>query len=157
MNLFVLDTDPYEAARFHCDKHVVKMTLEAAQLLSTAHRLNGNAYPQVYKSTHIHHPCTKWVCKSSANYQWGYEYFRCLAAEYTYRYDKIHKSWHKLGILLSNTPNLIPIDDLTPFALAMPDKYKQADPVKSYRAYYIGDKSRMFKFTHRRIPHWIQE
>lgn len=39
MNIFVLHQNPYEAARQHCDKHVVKMILEYGQLLSTAHRL----------------------------------------------------------------------------------------------------------------------
>ena len=39
MNIFFLDKDPRECARQHCDKHVVKMVIETAQLLSTAHRL----------------------------------------------------------------------------------------------------------------------
>lgn len=45
MNIFVLDRDPYIAASYHCDKHVVKMICEYAQLLSTAHRqLDGTAH-----------------------------------------------------------------------------------------------------------------
>lgn len=39
MNIFVLDQHPRIAAEMHCDKHVVKMILEYAQLLSAAHRL----------------------------------------------------------------------------------------------------------------------
>jgi len=39
MNVFYLDRNPITAAQMHCDKHVVKMILEYAQLLSTAHRL----------------------------------------------------------------------------------------------------------------------
>lgn len=39
MNIFALHNDPAEAARMHLDKHVVKMVVEYAQLLSTAHRL----------------------------------------------------------------------------------------------------------------------
>lgn len=39
MNIFVLNQNPFDAARDHCDKHVVKMILEYAQMLSTAHRL----------------------------------------------------------------------------------------------------------------------
>ena len=43
MNIFYLDTRPKEAAMMHCDKHCVKMILETAQLLSTAHReLDGD-------------------------------------------------------------------------------------------------------------------
>lgn len=39
MNIFYLSKDPELAAQYHCDKHVVKMIIEYAQLLSTAHRL----------------------------------------------------------------------------------------------------------------------
>ena len=39
MNIFVLDNDPDTAARMMCDKHVVKMIVESAQMLSTAHRV----------------------------------------------------------------------------------------------------------------------
>ena len=39
MNIFVLDKDPVKAAQYQCDKHVVKMIVESAQMLSTAHRL----------------------------------------------------------------------------------------------------------------------
>lgn len=43
MNIFYLDKDPIIAAQQHCDKHVVKMIVEYAQMLSTAHRiLDGN-------------------------------------------------------------------------------------------------------------------
>ena len=35
MNIFVLDTNPITAAQMQCDKHVVKMVLETAQILST--------------------------------------------------------------------------------------------------------------------------
>ena len=37
MNLFVLSANPKEAAQAHGDKHVVKMILEACQMLYTAH------------------------------------------------------------------------------------------------------------------------
>jgi hypothetical protein len=39
MNLFFLSRNPREAAQAHCNRHVVKMVLETAQLLSTAHRV----------------------------------------------------------------------------------------------------------------------
>jgi hypothetical protein len=39
MNIFVLDQNPFVAARYHCDRHVCKMILEYAQMMSTAHRL----------------------------------------------------------------------------------------------------------------------
>lgn len=41
MNIFVLDTDPEIAAILHCDKHIVKMPLETAQMLCTIAALKG--------------------------------------------------------------------------------------------------------------------
>ena len=37
MNIFILDEDIDKCAEYHVDKHVVKMILESAQLLCTAH------------------------------------------------------------------------------------------------------------------------
>ena len=39
MNIFYLHKDPDICAEYHCDKHVLKMIIEYAQLLSTAHRM----------------------------------------------------------------------------------------------------------------------
>ena len=39
MNIFALSTDPIQSAEMMCDKHIVKMVIETAQLLSTAHRM----------------------------------------------------------------------------------------------------------------------
>ena len=49
MNIFYLDRDPKIAAQLACDKHVVKMILESAQMLCTAHRvLDGDDYADRY-------------------------------------------------------------------------------------------------------------
>jgi hypothetical protein len=45
MNLFILHLDPQQAAKYHADKHVVKMLLEACQLLYGVHWVL--AYPQL--------------------------------------------------------------------------------------------------------------
>ena len=37
MNIFYLDSDPVKAAQIQYNKHVVKMILESAQMLCTAH------------------------------------------------------------------------------------------------------------------------
>ena len=51
MNIFVLDENPWAAARMHCDKHVPKIIVESAQMLSTAHRiLDGKEYLATSKS-----------------------------------------------------------------------------------------------------------
>jgi hypothetical protein len=45
MNIFYLDRHPKTCAEMHLDKHVVKMIIEYAQLMSTAHRvLDGEEY-----------------------------------------------------------------------------------------------------------------
>lgn len=158
MNLFVLDTNPLRAARMQCDTHVVKMTLEAAQLLSTCHRLLGSdADGWAYQITHEHHPCRKWVSECTANYRWAYQYFKGCAREYTYRYGKVHRSWRILADPLSKPPTGLPRRaERTPFALAMPDKYKQPDAVAAYRAYYLGDKADLLLYTRRQRPEWME-
>ena len=86
MNIFILDEDPVQAARMQCDKHVVKMPLESAQMLSVAHRvLDYDTLPtdsKIYKIAHEHHPCTRWVMKSFDNYMWLWNHFKALASEY---------------------------------------------------------------------------
>jgi hypothetical protein len=45
MNIFYLDPNPKICAEMHVDKHVCKMVIEYAQLLSTTHRvLDGEMY-----------------------------------------------------------------------------------------------------------------
>ena len=68
MNIFVLDSDPKVAATMLCDKHVVKMILESAQMLSTVAHTNGHI-PR-YRPTHSKHPCTLWAGESKSNWQW---------------------------------------------------------------------------------------
>ena len=96
MNIFYLDKDPKIATQMHCDKHVVKMILETAQMLSTAHRvLDGDEYADskgLYKMTHRNHPCSIWVRSSDNNYKWMWDFYDNLLKEYTFRYDKHHAS-----------------------------------------------------------------
>jgi len=64
MNIFILDTNPKLAATYHCDRHM-KMITESAQMLSTAHHICGIKpgvdISRIYKSTHVNHPCSKWI------------------------------------------------------------------------------------------------
>ena len=82
MNIFYLDEKPLTAARMHCDKHVVKMIIESAQMLSTAHRtLDGNDYADrmnLYKATHKNHPANIWVRESAENYLCLYNLFTLI-------------------------------------------------------------------------------
>jgi hypothetical protein len=151
MNIFVLDHDIDTCAKYHVDKHVVKMILESAQLLSTAVRLSG--IDVGYKATHSNHPCSIWTRQSLSNWIWLKDLTDKLNTEYMYRYGKTnaHKS-HGVAMSLPN-PN-IPDIGLTPFALAMPDEFKNNDPVKSYRDYYINCKKHIAVWSKRPIPEW---
>jgi hypothetical protein len=155
VNRFILAEDPQEAAVNHNDKHVVKMILEEAQMLSTAHHLLGNANDAalLYKPTHVNHPCSIWVRSSSENYRWAVALFESLCNEYTYRYGKTHKSFG-LYSLLKELPEKIPHGSLTAFPQAMPDYCKRESSVEAYRTYYIMEKSGIAKWTNRTQPEW---
>ena len=144
MNIFVLDKDPKLSASMMCDKHVVKMIIESAQMLCTVGRKNGFETP--YRSTHPNHPCTIWAGESKSNWDWLVEHSFALSDQYTIRYGRTHKSLSVIEWCANN--NIGPQIDigLTPFPLAMPDIYKIPDPVASYRNYYIGAKSHMAKW-----------
>lgn len=142
MNIFVLDQNPRLAARYHCDKHVVKMCLEYAQLLSTAARQLCRRPPAgLYRSTHANHPCSRWVQRSAGNVRWLRSLLLHLGAEYALRYGRQHRSV-RVGLraadrLLAELPS----KRRTPFALAMPDEHRSRDAVASYRRYYKGSKA----------------
>lgn len=155
MNIFSVDNDPIKSAIHLNDKHVNKMIIESAQMLSTTHRLYGTS-ANLYKATHIQHPSTIWTRMSKANYNWLYTHFVALLNEYTHRYGRIHKTSFLLKAL-KNPPEFMPDIGLTPFALAIPDEYKGDDPVESYRKYYIEKKIQNKTWTNRReeLDHWL--
>lgn len=143
MNIFVLDTDPTVAAHMHCDKHVPKMCVEAAQMMASALRRHGATDEQMpltkagkpYKGGYAHHPCTVWAGDSQENWMWLAHHAMQLCEEYYKRFNKMHACtdpiYHMIGM-----QKIIPEGGLTPFALAMPDEYRNDDAVKAYQAYY---------------------
>lgn len=150
VNIFYLSNDAVEAAKWHLDRHVVKMILESAQLLSTAHRILDNCQdPILYRITHKNHPSAVWVRKSVHNYNWLYELFIALCDEYTRRYGKIHLTDTKLRYVLNTPPKNIPNVPFTQPTQAMPNEYKHEDSVIAYRQYYIHAKN---KFATWKIP-----
>jgi hypothetical protein len=152
VNIFVLSEDPKEAVISLGDRHVVKMVLETAQILSSASHLNGKTIG--YKPTHLHHPCVKWAAETLHNFLWLAEYGVYLAEEYHHRYNKTHKSKQVIWNLAKNGNIAIKLDK-TPFAQAMPEQYKQEDAVKAYREYYMAEKFHLFQWTNREMPDWI--
>lgn len=181
MNIFYLSSNPKQAAQYHLDKHVIKMILESAQLLCTAHRmLDGKLQTQtkttktgktrrvkryvlenqelenkMYNATHIHHPCAVWARENINNYMWLYELFVALCDEYTHRYGKIHKTDSLMRACLKQAPVNIANTPFTEPAQAMPNQYKHADPVVAYRQYYLGEKSKFARWTRQAVPEWF--
>jgi hypothetical protein len=161
MNIFVLHEDPSTAARYHCDKHVVKMVVELFQQLGSAairHGATPDMMPLTSKGTplkggHPNHPCTRWCGETRANFKWAWQHAITLSAEYLSRYNKHHACWRGICELIE-MEDLIPDGPLTPFAQAMPDQYKDADAVKAYRAYYMGEKKAFAKWKAGNTPDW---
>ena len=179
MNIFAVDENPYTAAHSLCDKHVVKMIVETAQMLSTAHRvLDGKETIRVTASNRkikhwvhpdsemnsvlclpamVNHPCTVWSMKTDSNYFWLWDHGMGLLTEYTKRYSKVHSMQELFGHYLITAPEKIPSGKLTPFAQAMPQKYQCDNSVLAYRRYYINEKKRFAKWKNSDIPVWFND
>jgi hypothetical protein len=157
MNIFVLDLDPRRAAEYHCDKHVVKMILETAQLLYCAHWVlqPDSIPPGAYKKTHVNHPCAIWVRESRENYAWLCALGWWLCKEYTYRYDKTHKTEAHIVWLLSTVPTSLSSAGLTPIRMAMPEECKDKNPVHAYRMYYLKSKRALLMYKRRPMPSFL--
>lgn len=156
MNIFVLDKNPKKAAKYHCDKHVVKMILETAQILCSVRYLYGLDAP--YKPTHLKHPCVLWAKESRSNYDWllnlGFE----LVDEYNKRYNKKHKCEEVL-IYLKENKKSIPFkkNHPTEFQQCMPEKYRvSGDPVQAYRKFYIHEKAKFATWKNEHNPEWFK-
>jgi len=174
MNIFYIDENPYTAARYMNNKHVVKMIVESAQLLCTAHRMldgyqkavtiNGTQktrwcmddivkHNALYQCTHANHPSAIWARASIQNYHWLYEHFLALMSEYTFRYGKHHKSEFLIPWLENPPVNMVDIG-FTPPPQAMPEEYKHINTVTAYRQYYCTAKLPLAQWKIREIPEW---
>ena len=166
MNIFYLDNDPVKCAEMHVDKHCIKMILEYAQLLSTAHRIIDGTQSvglsktgrkqvryvlpderelQLYSATHINHPSAIWCRANLENYLWLHSLLVACCKEYTYRYGKVHKC-QETGLVdaLQKSPNNIPVGEFTQPTPAMPDECKvPGDALQSYRNYYVMNKGHL--------------
>ena len=180
MSLFYLDHDIDLCAQYHIDKHVGKMQLEAAQLLSTAlwvdkilgfipRALNGDELAEIkvvtrcepvieertfirYLATHHNHPSNIWVRSSLENYYWTICYVNALDSEAQYRGYKPHASCRETNRLPE--PKAMVNKGLTHPAQAMPEQYKNVDTVQAYRNYYIGEKASIASWKLRGTPEW---
>ena len=181
MNIFFVERNPYRAAEMLVDKHVVKMILETAQILSTAKRMTLGTEridvndkgrkvrrwvmedvvlgQNLYAATHINHPSVVWARSHPTHYHWLLEHFVGLLDEYTYRYEKKHKCSSMYKYLCKNPLAIegkYKIEDATDPPCAMPDEYKiSSDAVENYREYYRKGKVNLHKWTKRDPPSWL--
>lgn len=166
MNIFAVHQDPVVAAGMLPDPHVVKMILESAQIASTVLRGEGREDAFLYKATHARHPCVKWAARSRANLAWVVVHGLGLAAEYNRRFGREHKTRAVLAAIGELLAEGVPLaswiesswQTAEPFTLAMPDEYKRADPIESYRLYMRSEKNHLARWRapgHR--PYWWPE
>ena len=177
MNLFYLHEDPQECATLHCDKHVVKMIIEYAQLMSTARRmLDGEEYEgrtklnhkirrwrhpnetmeqTLYKASHINHPTTQWVRESADHYQHLLALWRQLSFEYTFRYKRVHETFRKLHVLLLELPTNIPKNGFREPPQCMPEDVKSESVIEAYHKYYAVYKKDFARWTNRDVPQFM--
>jgi len=182
MNVFYLSKDPKTCAEMHCNTHASKMCVEYAQLLSTAHRVldgtlwygrtsnghklaryflnDGELNEKLYKASHINHPSNIWVRSSAENYSWLYDMWTHLCDEFEYRYNKKHKSFIDLELVLLLPPNNVPTKKFTeppPAMKAFPECIIEGDSITSYRNFYWEAKRDFAKWTKRDKPEWWNE
>ena len=178
MNIFYLHEDPVQNAKWHIDKHIVKMPIEYAQLMSTAHRMldgwqyvsrtkNGHKIKRwkminehkenlLYKASHVNHPSAQWVRESKQNYMVMWKIYMATLAEYTNRYGRVHGS-SRLAMDLMRPPKLIKDKGLTALPQCMPEYCKvENDPIQAYRTYYIMEKNSFASWKNRETPEWFK-
>lgn len=156
MNIFLLDVDLKENAKFYCDKHLIKMILESAQLLCTVVQIKGGQAP--YKPTHINHPCTKWLLENGANWDLLVDLTKELNEEYRFRFN--HKNNHKsYDIIMNLTKPHYNNEIFTGMFNSVTDEVRRTnitDTIKYYRQYYKDKTNTMnMKWTKREIPKFI--
>jgi hypothetical protein len=177
MNFFYLSSDPAVCAKWHIDKHVVKMPTEYKQCLSTAHRvLDGEMYTALsengrkikrwhhpdpvmesglFKASHVNHPTNSWIRECSENYLMMFDlYVECLK-EYTYRYGRIHGSSKNMDLLATPPKNCRSYGRSTAVPQAM-DKFPKCkvpgDSITAYHNFYNVDKRSFASWKNRPVP-----
>lgn len=145
MNIFVVDSNPILAARLLPDKHVVKMPLETAQMLSivcskwyrnwgSIHRKDGTPYATEHGAFR-NHPCTQWAAENDTNLWWLIMHGYSLCQEYSYRFNKTHSCIFAIREAREyfTSPPFNPYPDR--FARAMPDDLKYDTSISDVEAY----------------------
>tara|TARA_R100001509_G_scaffold15317_1_gene7801 strand:- start:1235 stop:1825 length:591 start_codon:yes stop_codon:yes gene_type:complete len=150
MNIFALDMSPKTSAQMMMDSHVIKMPTESNQMINTI--LDYLGVDAAWRPVMLNHPCTIWARQTSQNFQWLREHCLALCKEYTVRYGRKHKVeilMEEYSEQMDEAESLLPDTVLTPFAIAMDDRYRiprDSDEdafeysIRSYRHYYLQGK-----------------
>ena len=109
---------------------------------------------------HQKHPCTIWVAKTRANYNYGLALFDHMQAEYRYRYGKTG-AWNRHYFALQDAAQYIPEGDITPHPECFSEhtdlKSGENWPINSYRKFYMTKQRRFsMKWTNRPVPSWFR-
>jgi hypothetical protein len=153
MNIFAVDQCPIKSAKQLPDKHVTKMILESAQMLSivfsdhywgigTISKVDGTPF-KTAKGAFKKHPCTIWAAESVANCAWLIQHACALCSEFRHRYGhshKLEKSLFEAKRLFHRVTgeDITCYNNVVRFARAMPDEFKldtSIDDVDAYRMY----------------------
>lgn len=145
------------------------MPVEACQMLAivaspwyhnygTIPKQDGTPY-STKKGSFRNHPCTIWAAQSIHNAYWLIKHGMNLCDEYQLRYDKVHACYNTLLAAYYLFPKG-KVDQVTPFARAMPDEFKYNENIDTFEAYkkYINSKpwvkDNYIKMPSRK-PEWI--
>jgi hypothetical protein len=167
MNIFVLDQDPTIAARYHNDRHVVKMILEAAQMMFMAHvfyeggdyfnAAGGEEYFNKLSTLEKYtgYLAPRWVRATTSNYDWTWLLAKSLLHEFEDRYKHAHSYKAKIE-RLKDYPTGIPEGSLRPFVQSMPQVYRRHSAVEAYRLYYMHEKAHLAEWRPpSSVPAWF--
>lgn len=179
MNIFFLDIDPIKCAHYHCNKHIVKMITEHAQMMSMAIWYHDrkqalrlyekgrimNAPPEVTgkpprTDSHLMHPCTMWVRESRKHFDWLKLMSAEMAHEYYLRFGQFHNPPRHHSSYVDCIAHLnsskIPDSPWESPPQAMPEEFRGPDAAEAYKRLYGLDKIRFARWTVREMPEWFK-
>jgi len=167
MNIFAVDADPQVAAQLLPDRHVTKMILESAQMLSLVYsshywdigevmKVDGTPF-KTAKGAFKNHPCTIWAADKQANCAWLIQHAMGLCSEFKLRYGKLHglteSLWNTKKLFNNIVEPITVFNNVTGFARAMPEELKFDDSIDDVTAYklYVNTKPWVW-YNYLRLP-----
>src|ERR1700744_5095204 len=157
MNIFAVDSDPVLCAQALDDKRLLKMILETAQILSSALSNLGYWKSNLYRPTHVNHPCVQWAGASRRNFDWLVLYGIALGQEYKHRFGRFHRS---VSVVMNASERFkdCPLDALSMTPFPNCTGWKGRSVQDAYRAYLSVDKwTETSRWTKRSKPEWYNK